>query len=127
MRRLATAAMLAAATALLAVAPATANTYTTTGPTLASGGNTPFAAGCGGPGEGFHASDEVAGLNFPNTVVEPWFEVNPNNPQDLAGFWQQDRWSDGGAHGLVAGISHDGGAGWSRTAPALSNCAGGGN
>ena len=25
-------------------------------------------------------------------------------------FWQQDRWSDGGSHGLLAAVSHDGGA-----------------
>jgi hypothetical protein len=107
------------------VATASANIYTTTGPTLASGGGTPFAPGCGGPGEGFHTSSEVAGVNFPNTEVEPWFEVNPQNSLDLVGFWQQDRWSDGGSHGLVAGVSHDGGVTWSKKWPALSNCAGG--
>src|SRR5256885_15415619 len=39
--------------------------------------------------------------------------------------WQQDRWSDGGAHGLVAGVTHDGGATWTRTFAHLSECAGG--
>ena len=116
---------LAGVMVLLAVGTASANTYSTTGPTLASGGNTPFSAGCGGAGEGFHSSTELAGLNSPNTVVEPWFEVNPNNSQDLVGFWQQDRWSDGGSHGLVAGVSHDGGTSWAKTWPKLSNCAGG--
>ena len=117
----------AVATAVLVVSAATAsgNTFTTTGPTLASGGNTPFAAGCGGTGEGFHTGSEVAGVNFPNTVVEPWFQVNPQNSMDLVGFAQQDRWSDGGSHGLVAFVSHDGGVNWTRTWPALSNCAGG--
>jgi BNR/Asp-box repeat len=110
---------------LLAVGPAGANTYLVTGPTLASGGATPFRAGCGGPGEGFHTPTEVAGVNFPNTEIEPWFQVNPQDPNDLVGFWQQDRWSDGGAHGLVAGVSTDGGASWSKSWPAFSNCAGG--
>jgi hypothetical protein len=124
MRLLATLA-LAGAMVLLAVGTAGANTYSTTGPTLASGGNSPFTAGCGGTGEGFHASDEVAGMNFPNTEVEPWFQVNPQDSRDLVGFWQQDRWSDGGSHGLVAGVSHNGGTSWSKTWPKLSNCAGG--
>jgi len=109
----------------VAVGPARANTYSVTGPTLASGGASPFAAGCGGPGEGFHTSTEVAGVNFPDTEIEPWFVVNPQDPNDLAGFWQQDRWSDGGAHGLVAGVSSDGGTTWSKSWPAFSNCAGG--
>jgi hypothetical protein len=59
---------------LLAVGPAGANTYLVTGPTLASGGATPFRAGCGGPGEGFHTPTEVAGVNFSNTEIEPWFQ-----------------------------------------------------
>jgi hypothetical protein len=115
----------AAASFVVGVAVASANPYTTTGPTLASGGASPFAAGCGGPGEGFHTPSEVPGVNFPNTEVEPWFEVNPQNAMNLVGFWQQDRWSDGGSHGLVAGVSHDGGLTWSKSWPAFSNCAGG--
>jgi len=110
---------------LIAVGPAGANTYAVSGPTLASGGSSPFAAGCGGPGEGFHTPTEVAGVNFPNTEIEPWFVVNPQDPNDLVGFWQQDRWSDGGAHGLVAGVSNNGGASWSKSWPAFSSCAGG--
>jgi hypothetical protein len=118
---------LAVATAALAVSAAVAsgNLYATTGPTLASGQGTPFASGCGGPGEGFHAPSDVAGVNFPDTEVEPWFEVNPQDPLNLVGFWQQDRWSDGGSHGLVAGVSHDGGTTWAKSWPAFSNCAGG--
>ena len=40
-------------------------------------------------------------------------------------FWQQDRWSDGGSHGLLAAVSHDGGATFAYSAPHFSNCAGG--
>jgi hypothetical protein len=109
---------------VVGVSVASANTYSTTGPTLASGAS-PFSAGCGGAGEGFHTASEVPGVNSLGTEVEPWFEVNPQNAMDLVGFWQQDRWSDGGAHGLVAGVSHDGGASWSKSWPAFSNCAGG--
>jgi hypothetical protein len=64
-------------------------------------------------------------VNFPDTEVEPWFEVNPQDPADLAGFWQQDRWSDGGAHGLVTGVSANGGTSWTNTWPAFSRCTGG--
>jgi hypothetical protein len=114
-------ALVAATVSLTAGAGAAgANTYGTTGPTLASGTGTPFAPNCGGPGENLGG-----GLNYPNTEVEPWFEVNPANAQNLVGFWQQDRWSDGGSHGLVAGVSHDGGLTWSKSWPAFSNCAGG--
>ena len=125
MRRLAGFVALVGAATLPAVNTASANPYSTTGPADASAGASPFAPGCGGPGEGFSAPGEVPGVNFPNTEVEPWFEVNPANSQNLVGFWQQDRWSDGGSHGLVAGVSHDGGATWSKSWPAFSNCAGG--
>jgi hypothetical protein len=123
-RRLLIAAAVAATTLVVGVAVASANIYTTTGPTLASGAS-PFAAACGGPGEGFHTPSELPGVNSLNTEVEPWVEVNPQNPLDVVGFFQQDRWSDGGAHGLVASVSHNGGTRWSETWPAFSNCAGG--
>jgi hypothetical protein len=117
---------LAAVTLFVAVGVAGANTYTVTGPTLASGAS-PFAPGCGGPGEGFHSPSEVPGVNFLGTEVEPWIQVNPQDPLDVVGFFQQDRWSDGGSHGLVAAVSHNGGASlsWSESWPAFSNCAGG--
>jgi len=83
---------------------------------------TPFAPGCGGPTEG---SFPGANFNFPNSEVEPWLAVNPVNPNDVAAFWQQDRWSDGGAHGLVAAVSHNGGTSWAYSWPHFSNCAGG--
>jgi hypothetical protein len=113
------------ASLVIGVAAASANTYLTTGPTDASAGPSPFPPGCGGPGEAFHTASDVTPLNFPGTEVEPWIEVNPQDPNDVVGFWQQDRWNDGGAHGLVAGVSHDGGTSWTKSWPALSNCAGG--
>jgi hypothetical protein len=83
---------------------------------------TPFAAGCGGPAEGDFPG---ANFNYPNSETEPWIAVSPANPNDVAGFWQQDRWSDGGSHGLLAAVSHDGGASFAYSAPHFSNCAGG--
>ena len=62
---------------------------------------------------------------YQNAEVEPSVAVNPTNPNNVVGFWQQDRWSDGGAHGLLAGVSDDGGLTWSHSAPKFSNCAGG--
>jgi hypothetical protein len=125
MRRLTVALLATAATLAIGVVAASANVYSTTAPINASSGASPFAPGCGGPGEGFHTASEVPGVNFPNTEVEPWFEVNPQDSQDLVGFWQQDRWSDGGAHGLVAGVSHNGGTSWAKSWPAFTICAGG--
>jgi hypothetical protein len=70
----------------VALAAPTAST-----PTLASITD-PFAA-CtfGGPG-----------TNFPNAEVEPFIAVDPTNSSRLIGAFQQDRWSDGGAHGLLS-------------------------
>jgi hypothetical protein len=83
---------------------------------------TPFPPGCGGAAEGNFPG---ANFNYPNSEVEPWLAVSPTNPNDVAGFWQQDRWSDGGAHGLVAAVSHNGGATFAYSWPHFSNCAGG--
>ena len=62
---------------------------------------------------------------YVNAEVEPWIEVNPTNPNNVIAVWQQDRWSDGGALGLVTGVSHNAGQTWSRTWPHFSICAGG--
>jgi hypothetical protein len=62
---------------------------------------------------------------YPNAEEEPWVDVNPTNPNNLIAVWQQDRWSDGGAHGLVTAVTHNGGATWTRTFPHFSTCAGG--
>lgn len=66
------------------------------------------------------------GTNYPDSEIEPWIDVNPTNPDNIIAGWQQDRWSDGGARGLVAGVSIDGGATWARLAPPkVSKCSGG--
>lgn len=77
----------------------------------------PYAAGCGGGGTG--------GTSFEDAEVEPYIAINPGNPSNLVGAWQQDRWSTGGAHGLVAGSSTDGGKTWKEHTLPLSVCAGG--
>jgi hypothetical protein len=111
----------AVAVALLCAfaAPASAGPFALTGPTTASGPS-PFPPGCGGPGEAFASS-----VLYENAEVEPYVAVNPTDTSNVVGFWQQDRWSDGGAHGLLAGVSDDGGQTWSHSAPKFSRCAGG--
>ena len=54
----------------------------------------PFAAGCEGT--------PVNGTLYANAEVEPFVAVNPANAANLIGVWQQDRWSNGGAKGLLA-------------------------
>ncbi len=66
-----------------------------------------------------------SGTNFVNAEVEPYVAVNPANPMNIIGVWQQDRWSNGGAHGLVAGFSSDGGKTWGETPLPFSACASG--
>lgn len=66
-----------------------------------------------------------AGTAFTNAEVEPWVAVNPANLSNIIGVWQQDRWDNGGARGLMAASSFDGGATWTRTALPFSACAGG--
>src|SRR6266487_1789613 len=63
------------------------------------------------------------GTNYLNAEVEPWVSVNPANPKNIVGVWQQDRWSNGGARGLVAGFSSDGGTTWGETTLPFSGCA----
>src|SRR6266511_17602 len=97
-------------------AGASASTFTVAPLTLVSGPS-PFAGCTAGVAPG--------SVLYPNAEEEPWVDVNPTNPNNLIAVWQQDRWSDGGAHGLVTAVSHNGGATWARTYPHFSTCAGG--
>lgn len=77
----------------------------------------PLPAGCEGPAGG--------GTAVVNAETEPYVAVNPINPLNLFAVWQQDRWTNGGARGLVGAFSLDGGRSWtSRTVP-FSHCTGG--
>jgi hypothetical protein len=66
------------------------------------------------------------GTNYPDAEVEPWVSVNPTKSSNIIGVWQQDRWSNGGARGLVAGFSINGGKSWSESTLPFSQCAPGG-
>jgi hypothetical protein len=98
----------------LAALPAGATTVT---PLVLVSGPSPYASCSIGAGPG--------SVNYTNAEVEPYVAVNPAVTSNLIGVWQQDRWSDGGAHGLVAGFSFDGGATWGETTLPFSACAGG--
>ena len=74
----------------------------TVAPLVAASGPSPFAGCTVGAAPG--------SVLYPNAEEEPWVDVNPTNPLNLIAVWQQDRWSDGGAHGLVTAVSHNGGA-----------------
>jgi hypothetical protein len=73
------------------------------------------------------AAPAVGGTNYPNTEVEPFNAVNPLDTANQIAVWQQDRWSNGGAHALMAAASFTGGATWgSQTVLPFNMCATGG-
>lgn len=77
----------------------------------------PFAAGC----ERVFTFGEI----FAGSEVEPMLAVNPQDPRHLVAIWQQDRWSNGGARGVLMAVSRDGGATWTGSSAPLSRCTGG--
>ncbi|WP_210411236.1 sialidase family protein [Pseudarthrobacter sp. NIBRBAC000502771] len=91
---------------------------TTISPLSVASGASPFSA-CG-------FGSAPGAVNYLNAEVEPWVSVDPAHPNKVIGVWQQDRWSDGGARGLVAGYSTNGGTTWKETAQPFSACAPGG-
>src|SRR5262245_33805393 len=109
-------ALLAAVAACAVSTGVTAGTFAVAPLTVVSGPS-PFAACTDGVAPG--------SVLYPNAEEEPWVDVNPTNPNNLIAVWQQDRWSDGGARGLVTAVTHDGGVSWARTFPHFSTCAGG--
>ena len=74
-------------------------------------------------------ADSVAtqpGVNYANAEVEPYVAVNPTNPDNVVGVWQQDRWSNGSSRGNVVATSFDGGVTWSTVLSTKSSlCTGG--
>jgi hypothetical protein len=69
----------------------------------------------------------IGDVNYPNTEVEPFVAANPVNNANQIAVWQQDRWSGGGAHALMAAASFDGGQHWgSQTALPFNMCVAGG-
>ena len=87
---------------------------------LASPGLTPFAA-C--------TADDVAAQIAAGSTLYPNSEIEPRSARfgtTIVGEYQQDRWSDGGARGLVTSVSHDDGATWHRVVvPGITKCSDG--
>jgi hypothetical protein len=77
----------------------------------------PFAANCDGVA--------AQGTLFASSEVEPYLALDPLDPHHFVGVWQQDRWSTGGARGVVVGVSGDSGHTWAQHAVAFTRCAGG--
>ena len=65
------------------------------------------------------------GTLYINAEVEPHIAINPANPDNLIGTWQQDRWSNGASQGIAVGVSFDSGATWASRPLAVSRCGGG--
>ncbi len=114
MRRIVVAIAVLAAAAV--VGAASSGAFTPTAPSVASKPS-PFPAGCEGVPQ--------SGTLYENAEVEPRVAVDPANPLHIVGVFQQDRWSNGGSHGLVASTSFDGGATWAESWAHFSICAGG--
>lgn len=68
----------------------------------------------------------AGGTVYPQAEVEPFVSANRARPGNVVGVWQQDRWSNGAAHGLAAGYSFDGGRSWRQTTLPFDRCAPGG-
>jgi hypothetical protein len=57
--------------------------------------------------------------------VEPSVAADPQNSNHLIGVWQQDRWSNGAATGILTGASFDHGQTWTISIASMSQCSGG--
>ncbi len=116
---------------MISVAAAAACTLAATLATTSAGeptslarvsGASPFPADCNGPAFPVSAA-------YVNAEVEPYVAVNPGNLDNLIAVYQQDRYPDDGANGVLAAVSFDGGRSWQRpglqSQPTFSRCAGG--
>jgi hypothetical protein len=79
--------------------------------------DTPFTLAC--------VTGSGGGTVYRNAEVEPQVAINPTDPNNIVISWQQDRWSNGGASGIVTAASTDGGVTWTRAAFPVSRCGGG--
>jgi hypothetical protein len=110
-------AVLAAAVVAGVASSAPAGVFPAPASLSVASGPSPFAPGCEGVPQ--------SGTLYENAEVEPRVAVDPNDPTHIVGAFQQDRRSNGGAHGLVASTSFDGGSSWTRSWAHFSICSGG--
>ncbi|MER6121119.1 sialidase family protein [Streptomyces sp. NPDC001795] len=78
-------------------------------PATAGGGNGPLRkVSSGDPYAGCTLGATPKGVNYAGSEVEPYIAVDPRDPRRVVTVFQQDRWSDGGARGLVASWTRNG-------------------
>lgn len=69
-------------------------------------------------------------IAYPNSAVEPYVAADPRtvgtSHANVIGVWQQDRFPDAGARGLVGASSFDGGRTWTERSLPFTRCAHGG-
>jgi len=116
MRRILLAASIVAIVALPVALAATPD-YTPGPPVVASPAVSPLPDPC--PAQAENPPDQV---NYKNTEVEPQIAVNPTDQNNLIGVFQEDRWSDGAAHGLLSAVSYNGGASFINNWAEFSAC-----
>jgi hypothetical protein len=98
-------------------APAIAADYVADPPVTASPSTSPLLDPCP-----YQPTETDTQKNFKDTEVEPLVAVNPVNPSNVIGVFQEDRWSDGGAHGLLAAVSFNGAASYVNDWAEFSAC-----
>src|SRR3954454_11537634 len=105
------------AACLFVPAAAGAQHYAAGPPVLASPAKSPLLNPCP-----FQADEDADQENFEDTEVEPQVAVNPTDVNNVLGVFQEDRWSDGGAHGLLAAVSMNGGQSYANDWAEFSAC-----
>jgi hypothetical protein len=80
----------------------------------------------GSPFDGCTVGGSPTSTLYPGAEVEPSVAGNRFLPGEVVGAWQQDRWSDGGARGIAAAFSRDGGRSFTEVTWPVSRCAPGG-
>jgi hypothetical protein len=114
----------AAAALVIVLGPgATSAAAVQLGPLTKVSDGDPFA-GC--TADNIAAQKKAGAILYPASELEPWVAADPSDPGRLIAGWQQDRWSNGGSRGLVAGVTRNGGKSWRDTIPrGVSECTGG--
>ncbi len=91
------------------------------------------ASGASPFGSGHCNTQPQSGTLYDGAEVEPWIDVDPRDSGDplgatLIGAYQQDRYSTGGARGLGASVSTDGGSSYAELSsaqlPKFTQCTG---
>jgi hypothetical protein len=74
-----------------------------------------------------HTPSDAGDIVYTQAEAEPHVAVSPVDANDLIGVWQQDRWHTGGARGLVAAWTDDGGDTWHGSKLPFGVCGPGGD